>query len=155
MKRNDALVRSLALVGTTLVALPLLAPVVLGLASIGRLGGLRIDYLMPFEVYPVTLVGVLLMVAASLWAKSRRAATGITVGVMFGGILLAGLAAELTGIADSVETLETWRYVLTGGLAALSLLAQCVLVALGILMVRDTRHHGHQATPPAAPATGS
>ncbi len=155
MKRNDALVRSLALVGTTLVALPLLAPIVLGLASMGRFGSLRIDYLMPFEAYPVTLVGVLLVVAASLWARSRRAATAITVGVMFGGIVLGSVAAQLTGIADSVETLDTWRYVLTGGLAGISLLAQCALVVLGILMVRDARRDKHPATPPAAPVAGA
>ena len=153
MGKHDALAKTLAIVGTLLVVLPLVAPLALSLRSIGRPGGYRLDYLMPFEVYPVTLVGMLMIVWASFRARLHKRAVGITIAVMLGALVLAGVAAQVTGIAQSVEQLETWRYVLTAGLGVVSILAQIALAVVGGMLVKDLFTAQADATPPLAPTT--
>jgi hypothetical protein len=110
-----------------------------------------IDYLMPFEVYPVAVVGFILVLLASLRARLRRGAVGISIGVMLGGVVLGAVAAQLTGIANSVETLEAWRYAVVIGFGAISLIGQLTLAVIGILLVRDLSE-AKQADPAAAAA---
>ncbi|MFA5844009.1 MAG: hypothetical protein WC971_04170 [Coriobacteriia bacterium] len=155
MGKHDALAKTLAIIGTVLVVLPLLAPLAFGLLTIGRPGGYRLDYLMPFEVYPVTLVGVALLVWASLRARARTGAVGIAVGGMIGGLVLCAIAAQVTGIAQSEERLEAWRYVLTAGLGGVSLLAQIALVVIGFMLVRDLFAAPDEVAPPGARAPGA
>lgn len=155
MRKHDVFTKSLAIVGTVLVILPILAPVVLGLTSMGAGGGFMVDYLMPFEIYPVALVGVGLLVWASFRAHARRAAVGIAIAGMIGGVLLAGVAAELTGIANSVEQLEQWRYVLVSVIAAVSLASQVGLAVIGTLLTRDLFAASHESTPPMTPVPGA
>lgn len=155
MKEHGVLTRALAVLGTVLVVLPLIAPLALGLLVMGRPGGFRLDYLMPFEVYPVTVVGMILLVWASVRARSRKGAMAIAIAVMLGGLVLMGIAAQVTGIASSPEQLEAWRYALTAGLGAVSLLGQVALIAQGSLLARDLfRAQGSDASP-LSPATGS
>lgn len=154
MGKHDALTKTMALVGTVLVALPLVAPFLLGIGSIGSPRGFGIDYLLPFEVYFVTLVGMALVLGAALRARDRRAAVGTCIAVMLGGVLLGAASATLTGIADSEETLETWRYVVTAGFGVLSLIGQAALVVVGSLLVRDTFARHEDAPPLGAAPTG-
>lgn len=154
MAHNDVFARSLAVVGTTLVTLPLLAPLALGLSFAGRFGGVRIDYLMPFEVYPVTVVGTVLLVAGSLRLHARRRAIGVTIAAMLGTLVLMGVSAQVTGIANSPEQLDTWRYVLTAGFGAASLAAQVVLASLGGLMLRDAYRDRRPDAPTVTHAPG-
>lgn len=151
MGKHDAFTKTLAIVGTTLVALPLVAPLLLGLGSIGSPRGFGIDYLMPFEAYPVTIIGIVLVLGAAFRARDRRGPAGICIAIMLGGILLGGAAAKLTGIADSVETLETWRYVVTAAFGVLSLLGQAGLVVIGSMIVRDLFAR-REETPPVGAA---
>ena len=148
MGKHDALSKTLAVAGTVLVALPLIAPLVFSVRFLGRPGGFRIDYLMPFEIYPVTLVGVALLIWVAFRARERKREVGWAVGGMFAGILLAAAAAKITGIADSVERLETWRYALTAALGGLSLLAQVALVVIGWLLARGVFAAHDNVAPP-------
>jgi len=153
MGKHDALAKTLAIVGTLLVVLPLVLPLALSLRSIGRPGGYRMDYLMLFEVYPVTLVGALLIVWASFRARLQKRGVGITIAIMLGALVLAGVAAQVTGIAQSVEQLETWRYVLTAGLGVVSIIAQITLAALGALIIKDLFTAQTGTAPPVEPTT--
>lgn len=155
MGKHDALAKTLAIIGTVLVVLPLLAPLALSLQSIGRPGGYQLDYLMPFEVYPVTLVGVALLVWASFRAHARKGAMGVAIGSMIGGLVLGAVAAQVTGIAQSAERLEAWKYVLTAGLFGVSGLAQIALVGVGCMLVRDLVAAPGDTAPPVARATGA
>jgi hypothetical protein len=137
MGKHDTFAKILAITGTVLVALPLVAPLAFSLRFIGRPGGYHLDYLMPFEIYPITLVGMALLLWAAFRAHARREAVGIAIGGMLGGLVLGSIAAQVTGIAQSVERLETWKYILTGGLFGVSLLAQIALLVVGCLLVRD------------------
>jgi hypothetical protein len=137
MGKHDTLAKILAIIGTILVALPLVAPLAFSLRFMGRPGGYHLDYLMPFEAYPVTLVGVVLLLWASFRAHARREAVGIAVGVMLGALALGAIAVRVTGIDQSVEQLETWKYILPSSLGGVSLLAQIGLIVVGCMLVRD------------------
>jgi hypothetical protein len=155
MGKHDTLAKSLAVVGTVLVILPLLAPFVLGLGMMGTLGGFRLDYLMPFEIYPVTVAGAALLVWAAFRAHARRGAVAVAIAVMFGALVLATISAQVTGIANSPEQLETWKYVLTSTLAGISLAAQIALASIGVLLSRDLLGKHQDNAPPLSPATGA
>ena len=137
MAKHSVLARVLAVIGVVLLLAPILLPVAFSLRSVGRPGGYMIDYLMPFEVYPVAVVGLILVLAASLVAQLRRGAVGICIGTMLGGVVLGGVAAQLTGIANSVETLEAWRYAVVIAFGAVSLIGQVALAVVGVRLVRD------------------
>jgi hypothetical protein len=139
MGKHDLLAKILAIIGTVLVAFPLVVPLAFSLRWIGRPGGIHLDYLMPFEIYPVTLVGAALLLWAALRARMRRKAVEVAIGCMLGFLVLCAISAQVTGIAQSVERLETWRYVLTAGLGGVSLLAQIGLIVVGCMLVRDLR----------------
>ncbi|MBU4556879.1 MAG: hypothetical protein KJ747_08420 [Actinobacteria bacterium] len=155
MKKRRERTRILALIGTVLVALPLLAPFVFGLLRVGSPRGFVLDYLMPFEVYPVTLVGVVLLLWATIRAHVRKGAATVAVTGMIGGLVLGSVAAEATGIAQSVERLEAWKYALTGAMFAVSVLAQIALVAVGALLSRDLVEASADTAPPVPRATGA
>ncbi len=155
MGKHDALAKSLAIIGTVLVALPLVAPLLTGLTSIGSPGGLRVDYLMPFEIYFVTVAGMVLLVWASFRAHDRKRAIGITIGLMLGALVLAAVAAQVTGIANSVEQLAAWKYILTATLGGLSLVAQLALIVEGSLLTRDLFASHEDTAPPLSPIAGA
>ena len=73
MKRHDALTKALAIAGTLALSAPLAAMLITGLVHSLVVGRLRVDYLMPAEMFPAALVGAALLVIAALRAHNRRA----------------------------------------------------------------------------------
>ena len=67
MKNKSLLTKILAIAGTVLVWLPILAPLFFALERLVRAHRFMLDYLMPAELFPVVLVGGLLL----LWACLR------------------------------------------------------------------------------------
>ena len=67
MKRNDLFTRLLAIGGTALIALPLLAGVLAAVLGYVTRGVPLFDYLLPLELFPPAVVGALLL----LWAARR------------------------------------------------------------------------------------
>ena len=65
MGKHDGLAKTLAITGTVLVMLPILMPVLTSLLTFGGPGGFRIDYLIPFEIFPLTLIGMIYLVGGS------------------------------------------------------------------------------------------
>ncbi|HEX6384498.1 MAG TPA: hypothetical protein VF177_07500, partial [Anaerolineae bacterium] len=65
MEKKGILTRILAIVGTVLVWLPILAPVMFSMAAIIEERVFRFDYLMPAELFPVALVGGGLLIWAA------------------------------------------------------------------------------------------
>jgi hypothetical protein len=137
MKNRDVLTRILAIVGTLLVWLPLLAPVLLGLAALVTRHRFLLDYLMPAELFPLVLVGAGLL----LWAAVRRRRFRSLIGWGLGSavLLLVGsqALAELTGLADGRTEPGGWQWALVlAGLAGY-ILAVLVIAVGGVLLLRD------------------
>jgi hypothetical protein len=94
MRRTGALTKVLAILGTTLVWLPLLAPIFFSVLFFIRARLLRFDYLMPAELFPVALLGGALL----LWAAVRAEVTGLASGATepvgwWPALVLASVAA--------------------------------------------------------------
>jgi hypothetical protein len=137
MGKKDILTKTLAIVGTALVWIPVLAPVFFAAAFLIQAGVFRFDYLMPAELFPVALVGGGLLLWAALRARARR---GLISGSLAGAVILpvAGQAlAVVTGLASGRTEPTGWPWALVLASLALYVVALVVLGVGGVLLLRD------------------
>jgi hypothetical protein len=137
MEKKDILTKTLAIFGTVLVLLPVLAPFILGFASLARDGKYHLDYLMPAELFLSALVGGPLLIWASMRAHSHRRLIGW--GLLAAVLLLAGAQAlaTITGLASG-ETEPTNALI---ALVLTPILIYALMLAVvgvgGALLTRD------------------
>ncbi len=112
MKKYDVLTKSLAVVGTTLVWIPILAPILFSVALWIHEGIFLFDYLMPAEFFPIVLVGGGLLI----WATARVHSHQRIIGWAFGSavFLVVGgqVLAEVTGLASGEIEPAGWQFAL-------------------------------------------
>jgi hypothetical protein len=147
MPQKDFLSKLLAVSGTILVALPILAPLVFAVIRLAQARRFQFDYLMPAELFPVVLAGAILLLAAALRARSRRKLIGWSLGLMIAFLLAAVGFAEATGLASGATEPAGWPWALVLAALAGFWIALLALAVGGILMLR-----GLMANPP--PASG-
>ena len=129
MEKKDTLSKILAIVGTVLVWIPILAPVVFGFVSLGMDGIFRFDYLMPAELGILAFVGGALLLWAAICAKSRQ-------GIIAWGLgIAAGSIAVLMAFGDVEPGSLEWAIVV--GLLIAYSLALVVMGVGGVLLWRD------------------
>lgn len=137
MEKKGVLTKNLAIAGTVLVWIPVLAPI---LFSAGRMIQGRVflfDYLMPAELFPIALMGGGLLLWGALRARKQRRLIGwglaIAVGLLVGGQVLA----VVTGLASGETEPTGWRWALVLGAIAAYALALVGIGVGGILLLRD------------------
>jgi hypothetical protein len=137
MAKKGSLTKILAVVGTVLVWIPVLAPILFAAASLIQARMFRLDYLMPAELFPVALVGGCLLLWAALRARVRRGLIGGSLGSVV--ILpVAGQAlATVTGLASGRTEPTGWQWALVLASLALYVLALVILGVGGVLLLRD------------------
>ena len=129
MEKKDTLSKILAIVGTVLVWIPILAPVVFGFVSLGMDGIYRFDYLMPAELGILAFVGGALLLWGAIRAKSRQ-------GIIAWGLgIAAGSIAVLMAFGDVEPGSLEWAIVV--GLLIAYSLAIVVMGVGGVLLWRD------------------
>jgi hypothetical protein len=137
MGSRSVLAKGLAIVGTVLVWCPLLAPVLFAVMAVTRGGIFHIDYLMPAELFPVALVGGVLLLWAALRARSRRGLIGWSLGLAAAFLVIGQALAVVTGLASGATAPTGWQGALVvASLVAFSL-ALIMLAVGGILLLRD------------------
>jgi hypothetical protein len=136
-EKRGIFTKILAVAGTVLVWVPLLAPVLFSTVPLIKSGVFHFDYLMPAELFLFALVGGILLVWAALRAVRRR---GLIGGAFAAAIVLPFLGsavASLTGLASGEIEPGGWQWALV--LAALA--AYCLALAFmgvgGILLLFD------------------
>jgi hypothetical protein len=134
MEKKTTLTKILAVLGTVLVWLPLLAPVLFSALFLFTRRMFRFDYLMPAELFPLALVGGGLLLWAALRARAHRAQIGwglaVAVVLLFGGQALA----VVTGLASGeIEPAGWWWILVLGSLGIYSL--ALVVIGLGGAMI--------------------
>jgi hypothetical protein len=136
MKKAGVFTKVLAVTGTVLVWLPIVATVALSL--VGSLAGrvFRFDYLMPAELFPAAFLGGGLLVWASLRARSRRGLIGWGLGLMLGSLVGGQVIASLTGLASGETEPTGWAWALVIAAIAAYTLALVELGIAGIMLVR-------------------
>ncbi len=137
IENKGVFTKILAILGTVLVGLPILAPILFSVVRLLQSGRFMLDYLMPAELFPLVLVGGGLL----LWAALRRRRFRGLIGWGLGGavILLVGsqALAVATGLASGATQPGGWQWVLVlGGLIAF-ILAVILTGVGGALLTRD------------------
>ena len=130
----------LVVAGVVILGLVVLAPVVGWLAGLAS-GQANFDILLPFELFPVTILAAALLATGSLLLRRGRAwVWGLIAGAV--AITAAGLLwASSSGIATETDLAETdWRLVVALGLFGAG---YAILVALAVagawLLVTELR----------------
>jgi hypothetical protein len=130
--------RILAIVGLTLVWLPILAPLVFAVIRLAQSRHFMFDYLMPAEVFPVVLLGGGLLLWAAWRARSYRKLIGWSLGLMVGFLLAAVGLAEVTGIASGATEAAGLAWALVLAAFAGFWIALLALAGGGILILRGS-----------------
>jgi hypothetical protein len=129
MKNHDALTKSLAVVGTVLVWIPILAPIFFSVTLGIRANVFRLDYLMPAELFPVALLGGGLLIWAAFRARSHQRMVGWSFGISVLLLIAGQVLAVVTGLASGETEPVGWSW----GLVLASLAGYTLaLVATGI-----------------------
>lgn len=137
MGKRDGLTRFLAVTGTVLVWLPLLAPVFFSLLRLLERARLMFDYLMPAELFPVELLGGILLTVAAFMAGSRKKLIGwsLAAAILF---LVGGQGlAVLTGLASGRTDPNGWQLSVVMFTLVLFILALVMLGIGGCLLIKD------------------
>jgi len=129
MEKQNVFSRILAVAGTALAWLPILAPVLFSVIAGVSHRVFRFDYLMPAELFPLALAGGGLLLWAALRARSQVRLIGWGLGLA-AGLLVAGQAlAVVTGLASGEsEPAGLWWMLVLGSLIVYSL----AVVAIGV-----------------------
>jgi len=146
MEKRGVFTKILAVVGTFLVWIPILAPVLFSGIALIRSGMFRFDYLMPAELFFFALIGGILLLWAALRARRRRGLIGGAFAAAIVLPVLGSVIASLTGLASGETEPGGWQWALVlAALAAYSLALVAVGVG-GLLLLYDLFH---KPRPPA------
>lgn len=138
MKAKDVLVKTLAVLGSVLVWLPVLAPIFFGLASLLAEGVFHFDFLMPAELGLLAIVGTILLVTAASLVRSGRArliAGSMAVGIV--AVVGGQGIAMVTGLASGEIEPTGWQWSLVLTSLGVYVLALVGVGVGGALLVRD------------------
>ena len=136
-EKRGVFTKILAIVGTVLVWIPVLAPVLIGGIVLIASGDFRFDYLMPAELFYFALLGGLLLVWAALRARARRVLIGWGFVAAVGLPVVGQVIASITGLASGDVEPGGWQWALVIGALVAYSLALVVLGIGGILLLRD------------------
>jgi hypothetical protein len=137
MKRAGVLTKSLAAIGTVLVGFPILAPLLLMLARVGSGRPMRIDWLIPAELFPLALVGAVLLLVAAFRAGSRKKTVGLGIVAAVVGLGGGMILTAVSGLASGRTEPEGWLWALVVVPIALYTAAVVELTVAGALLIGD------------------
>jgi hypothetical protein len=137
MAKKDNLTKGLAISGTVLAWLPILAPIVFSGIFFLAERELRFDYLMPAELFLVGLAGSLLLLWAAFRARSHRGLIGMSLAIAIVALVSSQGVAVLTGLASGTQPAVGWRWTIVVSLLAVYILALLVVAVGGLLLCRD------------------
>ncbi|MFC2065393.1 hypothetical protein ACFLXB_09900 [Chloroflexota bacterium] len=128
MEKKDSLSKTLTIIGTILVWLPIAAPFIFGFISLGTDGVYRFDYLMPAEFGFLAFAGGAILLVAAV--RTRKQLVLIALGLV---IAVASLVVimQVGGVMP-----DTMQYTLVVGLLVLFSLAIILMGIAGILLWR-------------------
>ncbi len=137
MENKGALMKGLAITGTVLVWLPILAPIFFALILFIQRQIFRFDYLMPAELGLFAFGGGILLLVAAIIAHARRGVIAWGLGIAFIMIVGGQALAVVTGLADGSTAIGGWQWALVLGSLILYTLAIVDVGVGGILLLRD------------------
>ncbi len=144
MEKQTKLTKILAIIGCILLWLPLVAPVIFSIRFFQGSGRFMLDYLLPFEIFPLVLLGIGLLIWAAIRAKKRVKFIGMGFGAAVALLALGLVLAQVSGLASGrIESGGTWNTVVSGLLIAADI-ALVVTAVGGTLLVSDLNRKSRQ-----------
>jgi len=137
MSKAAALTKVLAVLGTNLVWLPLWTAALFSLFFFLAEHQLRVDYLIPAELFPFALLGGALLIWAAMRARSRTRLIAWTSGLALTLFAAGQVVAMVTGLASGETEPGGWQRALVLGSLAGYTLALAATGVAGILLLRD------------------
>jgi hypothetical protein len=143
LENKNWLTKTMAVVGTILVTLPILAPIIFMVIQLISTGKYIFDYLMPAELGLSVLIGAGFILWSAIRARNfikwNACFLGIAIVLIFGG---QGLAI-ITGLASGEFDAAGWRYgVVLGSIIGYDL-AVLGLVAGGVMLLINLFHQSN------------
>lgn len=136
MNKKISISRVLAIIGTVLVWLPILATLVTGMIGSISMNRLIMDYLMPAELFPLAGIGGLLLIVAAILARSQRKWIIWSFVIMIAALVISQGTAVVSGLASGrIEATGFW-WILVLGLIILYALVMIILGIGGIKLIK-------------------
>lgn len=135
MKTTTDLTKILAIAGTTLVCIPILAPILFSIVVLVQSGYFRLDYLMPAELSPLVLSGGCLLVWAAIRAHTYQRLISWGLGIAVGSLVGGQALAVITGLASGNSESLIWLGIVIASIIVYSLAVIAIDVG-GMLLVR-------------------
>lgn len=137
MAKRNTLIKILALTGTGLVWLPLLAPLLFSLLRSLRGAPFMIDYLMPAEGFPLVLAGSGLLLWVAVRARSHVRWIAWLLGIGVALLVIGQAIALVTGLASGAIEPTGWQWALViATIAGYTL----TVIGIGVLGIRLTQY---------------
>jgi len=137
MGNKGVFTKILAIAGTVLVWLPILAPIFFSTILFLQERIFRFDYLMPAELGLFFFGGGILLFIAALRARAHWKLIGWGLGVALITVVGGQVLAEVTGLADGTTEIGGWQWALVLGSLVIYSLAIVDVGIGGILLLRD------------------
>jgi len=137
MENKGTLTKGLAITGTVLVWLPILAPILFSLILFLQQQLFRFDYLMPAELGLFAFGGGILLLIAAIRTRSHMKLIGWGLGIAFVMIVGGQALAVVTGLADGSTAIGGGQWMLVLSSLAIYVLAIVDVGVGGILLLRD------------------
>ena len=134
MGKKDNFSKGLAITGTVLAWLPLLASIVLSRMLFLAERIFLFDYLMPAELFFIALAGGLLLLWAAFRAHLRRELIGLSLAMVVVALVSSQGLAVVTGLASGEQAAVGWRFTLVISLLVVYILALVVVAVGGTLL---------------------
>ena len=136
MEKKRTGMKILAVLGTLLVGVDILAPVFFSLMALVSRAVFRFDYLMPAELGFLLLAGLLLLVWAAFASKMRRNWIGWSIVAALVLVVAGQALAVATGLASGQNQSHVLEKVVLGTIGAFDLAVLALFIG-GLLLVGD------------------
>ncbi|MEZ4590654.1 MAG: hypothetical protein R3D55_05850 [Chloroflexota bacterium] len=137
MNKKNSATKMLAIVGTVLTWLPILAPIFFTVIFFMARGQFRFDFLMPAELFLLFLFGGGLLTWAAWQAHRHQKLIGWAWGGAVAFVALSQGLAVVTGLAHGDVEPGGWEWLLVITALALYTLAIIITGVGGILLLRN------------------
>lgn len=133
---REYFMRVLAIIGTVIVWIPFIFTIATSVSGTTNQGQLLIDYLMPAELFPIALIGSLMLVVAAQMARYLRKTIGLSFVValvlLFGGQIFSAQSGLAIGVVESTS----WVWGVIFNTIIVYTLAQILIAVAGIMLIR-------------------
>jgi hypothetical protein len=137
MAKKGLFTKILAIIGTGLVWLPILAPFIFSAITFTGDHIFRFDYLMPAELFQFVLLGGGLLLWAALRAHSHGKLIGWSLAAAAGTFFISQVIAVITGLASGATAADGLPWVLVVGFLAAYDIAVIGMSIGGALLIHD------------------